>query len=117
MKPLIFTESALNVLSSQDFAIEELLDESRPFKVVGTTFVAVEGSGIYVFTATSGETSHLLVIRRSSDGLFAAVPADERRSVFDRCARVAMHSFDQSITLNPRWMCHHAGNRLSIFDR
>jgi hypothetical protein len=117
MKPLIVTDGALNVLSSQDFSLEDICDETTPRKVVGTAHVAVESSGIYVFTATSSKTSHLLVIRRSPDGLFAAVPSDERRSVFDRCARIAMHSFDQSIALNPRWMCHHEGNRLSIFAR
>ena len=111
------TDGALNVLSSLDFSFDEICDESIPRKSVGAAVVVVESSGIYVLTAASTEASPLLVVKRSPNGLFAGLPSDERRPVFDRCARIAMHTFDKAITLNPRWMYHHDGNRLSVFAR
>jgi hypothetical protein len=117
MRPLVVTDVALNVLSTLDFSFDEICDETASRKAIGTAVVVVEPAGIYVLTAACTETSQLLVVKRSPNGLFAVLPSDERRTVFDRCARIAMHSFNQAIALNPRWMSHHEGNRLSVFAR
>ena len=111
MRPLVVTDGALNVLASLDFAFDEICYENVARKSIGTAVVVVESEGIYVLTAACTESSQLLVIKRSPTGLFDVLPSDERRSVFDRCARIAMHSFNQAIALNPRWMSHHEGNR------
>ena len=117
MRPLVVTDGALNVLASLDFAFDEICYENVARKSIGTAVVVVESEGIYVLTAACTESSQLLVIKRSPTGLFDVLPSDERRSVFDRCARIAMHSFNQAIALNPRWMSHHEGNRFSVFAR
>ena len=57
----------------------------------------------------------LLVVAREAGGLFSGVEAEDRRTVFDRCARIALRAFDPKITLNPKWMAFHDGNRVSIF--
>jgi hypothetical protein len=113
MKPLVITENALNALATIDFAPDVLTGgESQD---VGTVAVRPGEYGLYFLTPTCSADSRLLVIRRWDGGLFDAVPRDERRQVFDRCARIALRSFDNAIALNSRWMPYHENNRVSIF--
>lgn len=114
MKPLVFTEKALSALSGLEIDFDRLLvSDEWP---AGDTTVHTGQKGIFVFTSQCDATSRLLVIRRKKGGLFDAVEPEERRSVFDRCARVALRSFDKSrVTLNPKWMAFHHDNRVSIF--
>jgi len=114
MKPLAFSERALSYLTSFSVGPEWFLDPAsiadRPLLEV----VEREGS-VSVFTSACASTDRIMVIRRSEGGLFSSVPEDDRRSVFDRCARIAMRAFDPAVTLNPRWMPYHEGNRVSVF--
>jgi hypothetical protein len=114
MKPLAFTERALNYLTSHSitpdwFMFPTPVSDGPPVEVQHTD------GAICLFTPTCVNSDRILVIRRTEDGLFGGVPDTERRSVFDRCARIAMRAFDDAVTLNPRWMPFHEGNRVSIF--
>lgn len=112
--PLIFSENALHGLSSiyidgEWFNNPKQIDELPSLRVVS------RAEGVFVFTTFCVASTRLLVIARQSAGLFAGLPSDERRSTFDRCARIALRSFDPRVTLNPKWMPFHYGNRVSVF--
>jgi hypothetical protein len=112
--PLIFSENTLHGLSSiyldgEWFNNPKQIDEFPSLRVV------TRAEGVFVFTTFCVASTRLLVIARQPAGLFAGIPADERRSAFDRCARIALRSFDPKVTLNPKWMPFHHGNRVSIF--
>lgn len=114
MKPLILTERAIAALAGLSLDFEDLLSTDAPS--IRSPNVHVGDHGVYVLTSSCSTSSRILVIRRWPGGLFEAIDQGERRAVLDRCIRVALRSFDKSkVSLNPRWMPFHAGNRVSIF--
>lgn len=114
MLPLVITESALGVMVSSGFPLE-ILTSDAPI-ATGYLRTVIGDHGKYVFVSEDA-SSRALVIRRSFEGLFESVPDDDRRMVFDRCARLALHGFDDGISINKRWSTFHHDNRISIFAR
>jgi superfamily I DNA/RNA helicase len=114
MKPIVLTIDAINAISALEFDID-ILDRDDTHLPLPLRRVS-ESSGLYIFSSNP-DTSRCLIIRRWEGGLFKAVPRSERRQVFNRCARIALESFDQGVTLNPKWMPFHSGNRISVFAR
>jgi hypothetical protein len=114
MKPLVISERALNYLASfsvaSDWFVEPIAVAEMPLLEVQEADVAV-----CLFTPACVSSDRMLIIRRGDDGLFSSVPDLDRRSVFDRCARIAMRAFDEAVILNPRWIPFHEGNRVSVF--
>ena len=114
MKPLVFTEDALNVLATKDippswFLLPKQISAFDPLVVVEND------KAIYVLSPSSTGMSRKLVIRRQEDGLFGGVVASERRQVFDRCVRIALRDFGSSVQLNPKWMPYHMRNLVSVY--
>ncbi len=114
MRPLVVTEKALSVLGTLNLSLESLLVE-EPAANVDAPNVHFGEHGVYISTKGCVPDCRLLVIRRWAGGLFDGIDLTERRSVFDRCARIALRSFDKSIALNPKWMPFRQGNRVSVF--
>ena len=114
MRPLVLTERALSVLGSLEVSIDDLLVDNGD-DGQNTANVHYGEHGIYVTAQGCGPDCRLLVIRRWSGGLFDGVPNADRRSVFDRCVRIALRSFDKGIALNPKWMPYRQDNRVSLF--
>lgn len=113
MKPLVITEAALQALATTPLPADWYIS---PSSIAGTPIRGEEGvEGYYVFTTRCTPLSSMLVIAQSEDGLFKGIADSERRGVFDRCLRLALHCFDPSVSLNTKWMPFHSGNRLSIF--
>jgi hypothetical protein len=114
MIPLVITENALQTFATRDvdpswFLSPQNVASIEPLEVIQNEF------GIYVVSPQCGDKSRILVIQRTEAGLFAGVPSHERRSVFDRCARLALRAFGNPVTLNPWWMPYHAENFVSVF--
>ncbi|QBJ14615.1 hypothetical protein EYD00_13925 [Agrobacterium sp. 33MFTa1.1] len=114
MRPLVLTEKALSVLGSLDLSVESLLlDDTTAETAVPNVHFGEHG--VYISAQSCAPDCRLLVIRRWDGGLFDGVEPTERRAVFDRCARIALRSFDKSIALNPKWMPFRQDNRVSVF--
>jgi hypothetical protein len=114
MNPLVLSERALHYLLT--CAIDPLwFDDPQQNSDMPALIVTKSSDAVCIYTLACSTTERLLVIGRDEHGLFSVVPVVERRSVFDRCARIALRAFDSSVTLNPRWMPFHEGNRVSIF--
>lgn len=114
MTPLVFSENALHGLSSV-YVDSDWLVKPKRLPEVPSLRVVSRAEGIFVFTTFCVASSRLLVIATEAGGLFSGVEPDDRRTVFDRCARIALRAFDPKVILNPKWMAFHDGNRVSIF--
>ena len=114
MKAIAFSERALSYLASFSVASDWFVS---PSSIADRPLLEVQEQeyAICVHTPACTSSDRVLIIRRTEDGLFSEIPEMERRSVFDRCARIAMRAFDEAVTLNPRWMPFHVGNRVSVF--
>ncbi|WP_018096621.1 hypothetical protein [Sinorhizobium meliloti] len=113
MKSFVITEAAIHSilmkgLSDQWFASPND-DDLAPLKVIEAD------AAYYVLHPSCLEQARLLVIECREDQFFGGVPESDRRSVFDRCARIALRAFGETVALNPRWMPYHQGNKVSIF--
>jgi hypothetical protein len=114
MTPLVFSENALHALSSV-YVDPDWFSTPKRLPEVSSLRVVSRAEGVFVFTTFCVASSRLLVIAREAEGLFSGVRGEDRRTVFDRCARIALRAFDPKITLNPKWMAFHDGNRVSVF--
>jgi hypothetical protein len=80
MKPLVFSEQALNLIGTRDLTPEWFLSPTE--LKLETLSVTETDDGIYLLSADTKHDARLLVINRDENGLFNAIPPAERRQVF-----------------------------------
>ncbi|VXB64485.1 DNA helicase [Bosea sp. 125] len=114
MIPIVVTENALHILSSSALAPDWLVNFDDLISL-RDIFIIARPEAIYIATHSCSPDTRILIIQRQKQGLFEGIDSRDRRSVFDRCARIAFRYFDSAVSLNPRWMPFHAGNKISIF--
>lgn len=111
---LVVTENALNALASLPLSGEWLRQPSAVDELPNLEVHEIEGIEILA-TDHCDDSARLLVISPKEGNLFELMAIDDRRGVYDRCARIALRAFGQKVSLNPRWLPFHVGNRVSIF--
>ncbi|MCP9319080.1 UvrD-helicase domain-containing protein [Acetobacter persici] len=114
MKTIVITENALVIACHPDFPLEALLADNPP-TTFGSAFFQSGETSLLIATKGCNDTSRLLVIGEGSKGFFDLLPVDDHATLFERCVRVGLRSFDKQIALNPNWMPYRQDNRTSLF--
>lgn len=113
MKPLAFSQRALNVALHEYLPPEFFVDPSGA--TLKNLIVTETSDAIFVTTGQCNSSDRLVVFNRSEGGFFSSIRPTERRQIYDRCVRVALRQFGEPVQINPKWATYHHNSLISIY--